>query len=47
MWMKFQVQGATLSILRDIEILSDIEGRYILHVAEIYALSELHKGKQA
>ena len=47
MWMKIQVQGATLSILREIKILSDIEGRYILHVAEIYAPSELQRVKQA
>lgn len=47
LFMKIEVQGVTMSVLRDVEILSDIEGRYILHLAEIYAPSELYESKQA
>lgn len=45
--MRIEVQGVTMSVLRDVEILSDIEGKYILHLAEIYASSELRGSKQA
>ncbi len=35
--MKMQIEQVSLEILRDVEILSDREGRYIFHLARIYA----------
>jgi hypothetical protein len=35
--MEMQVHQVTLEILKDIEILSDTEGRYIFHLASICA----------
>jgi hypothetical protein len=34
--MEMQVHQVTLEILREIDILSDTEGRYIFHLANIY-----------
>lgn len=34
--MEIQVHQVNLEILKDIEILSDTEGRYIFHLASIY-----------
>lgn len=34
--MEMQVEQATLGSLREIEIFSDAEGRYIFHLARMY-----------
>lgn len=34
---KMQIEQVSLEILREVEILSDPEGRYIFHLARIYA----------
>ena len=37
--MEMQVHQVTLDILKEIDILSDTEGRYIFHLASIYIRS--------